>query len=464
MISYEDFLKTKEYKIINYGFEADNLNNNLFDYQREIVRWALRKGKAALFEDTGLGKTIQQLAWADAVVKHQQELNGEGYVLILAPLAVSKQTAKEGLKFGISCNLVEEMDDVREGISITNYEKLHKFDVSIFDGVILDESSILKSYSGKTTKQIEDVFRNTKFKLCCTATPSPNDYTEIGTTAEFLDVMPRSEMLSTFFINDQIKKKGKTGRIGWRLKHHAERDFFRWMATWAMMIDSPSNLGFDGSAFDLPKLNINVVKLESDPDEDHLIPVLAETMTERRQARKDSMHERITATKSIAERKESCLIWCDFNYESEALTKAIDDSVEVTGSDKPEHKENAMMGFAENRIKYLISKPSICGFGMNWQNCHNMIFCGLSDSFEQFYQAVRRCYRFGQKKEVNVYIVISEREENIIENIKRKQSDHERMKEEMIKIMSEISINEINHHETIRNDYKAIEEMRMPMF
>lgn len=464
MIDYKDFLKTKEYKIMNYGFKANKLNKNLFDYQKEIVKWALLKGKAALFEDTGLGKTIQQLAWADAVVKHQKKINKKGYVLILAPLAVSKQTAKESIKFGINCNIAEDMEEIKEGINITNYEKLHKFDVSIFDGVVLDESSILKSYSGKTTKQIQDLFKDTKFKLCCTATPSPNDYTEIGTTAEFLDVMPRSEMLSTFFINDQIKKKGKTGRIGWRLKHHAENEFFKWMATWAMMIDSPSNLGFDGSAFDLPELNINVVKLKSEADEEHLIPILAETMTERRQARKDSMSDRISATKKIAERKENCLIWCDYNYESEALSKAINNSVEVTGSDKPEHKENAMMGFAENKIKYLISKPSICGFGMNWQNCHDMIFCGLSDSFEQFYQAVRRCYRFGQEKQVNVYIVISEREENIIENIKRKQSDHERMKEEMIKIMSKISINEIHHHKTVRSDYRPKEPMRMPLF
>lgn len=457
---YHAFLKTKEPKKVLKGFICNDLNENLFDYQKEIVKWALKKGCVALFEDTGLGKTIQQLSWADAVSKHTK-----GKVLILAPLAVAKQTAeKEAKKFNVKVTLCESGDDVVDGINITNYEKIHKFDTDVFDAVVLDESSILKSYSGSTTKDLIDRFQNTKYKLCCTATPSPNDYTEIGTTAEFLGIMPRSEMLSTYFINDSIKKKGKQDRIGWRLKKHAEKDFFKWMASWSMMIDNPSNIGFDGSKYILPKLNIKEITIKSEAPETSLFVEYAETLSERREARKESAEERVQIAKDIAIKTEQCLVWCDFNYESEMLHKAIVDSVEVKGSDTPEHKEKAMMGFSNEEVKYLISKPSICGFGMNWQNCHNMIFCGLSDSYEQFYQAIRRCYRFGQTKEVNVYVIISEKELNVLENIKRKQADHERMKRVMIEVMSDITKCELFKLERKENDYKVVEEMQQPSF
>lgn len=454
-MTYEEFLRSKQFQPIHAGFEPDELNPNLFDYQDAIVRWALRKGRCALFEDTGMGKTIQQLAWADAVCKHT-----DGKVLILAPLAVSKQTAKEADKFGIACHLVESEEDVQKGINITNYEKIHKFDTGQFDGIVLDESSILKSYSGKTTKDLQCRFSRTPYRLCCTATPSPNDFTEIGTTAEFLGIMPRTEMLSTFFINDMMGKE----RIGWRLKKHAEKDFFRWMATWSMMIDNPDNLGFDGSMFKLPELNIQTHVLQSDPDEGVLFPDIAETLTERRQARKKSAEKRIELSKEIALQEEQCLIWCDYNYESEMLHKAIPESVEVKGSDKPEHKETAMMGFANGDVKYLVSKPSICGFGMNWQNCHSMVFSGLSDSFEQFYQAVRRCWRFGQTKPVDVHVILSEAEIAVLENIRRKQSEHDRMKREMIEIMSNISKAELYNLEARHTEYVPEETMQIPPF
>ncbi|RGD76373.1 helicase [Faecalicoccus pleomorphus] len=454
-MTYEEFLRSKQFQPIHAGFEPDELNPNLFDYQDAIVRWALRKGRCALFEDTGMGKTIQQLAWADAVCKHT-----DGKVLILAPLAVSKQTAKEADKFGIACHLVESEEDVQKGINITNYEKIHKFDTGQFDGIVLDESSILKSYSGKTTKDLQYRFSRTPNRLCCTATPSPNDFTEIGTTAEFLGIMPRTEMLSTFFINDMMGKE----RIGWRLKKHAEKDFFRWMATWSMMIDNPDNLGFDGSMFKLPELNIQTHVLQSDPDEGVLFPDIAETLTERRQARKKSAEKRIELSKKIALQEEQCLIWCDYNYESEMLHKAIPESVEVKGSDKPDHKETAMMGFANGDVKYLVSKPSICGFGMNWQNCHAMVFSGLSDSFEQFYQAVRRCWRFGQTKQVDVHVILSEAEMAVLENIRRKQSEHDRMKKEMIEIMSDISKAELYNLEARHTEYVPNKTMQLPSF
>lgn len=456
-MTYDDFLKSKEYHVQPTGFEADQLNKDLFDYQRDIVKWALRIGKAALFEDTGLGKTIQQLSWAEAVAKHT-----DGTVLILAPLAVSKQTAQEAVKFGILCNLVESQADIKKGINITNYEKVHKFDTDCFDGVVLDESSILKSYSGKTTKELQERFAHTPYKLCCTATPSPNDYTEIGTTAEFLEVMSRSEMLSTFFINDYIKKQGKNERIGWRLKRHAEKEFFRWMSTWAMMIKTPSDLGYDGSKFILPKLNIITEIIESEAETGSLFVEYADTLSERREARKESLDERVSKATQIASMTDQCLIWCDYNDESAALKKAIQESVEVKGSDTAEHKEKAMIGFGKNEVKYLVSKPSICGFGMNWQNCHDMIFCGLSDSFEQFYQAIRRCYRFGQNQEVNVHIVISEKGMNVLNNIKRKQADHERMSKEMVKIMSESAISELHHYERKQTNYLPVQEMQVP--
>ena len=454
-MTYDEFLKTKEFRPIHAGFEPDDLNPNLFDYQEAIVRWALRKGRCALFEDTGMGKTIQQLSWADEVCKHTK-----GKVLILAPLAVSKQTAKEAAKFGIECHLVESEEDVSDGINITNYEKIHKFDTDQFVGIVLDESSILKSYSGKTTKDLQERFSRTPYRLCCTATPSPNDFTEIGTTSEFLGIMPRTEMLSTFFINDMMGKE----RIGWRLKKHAEKDFFRWMATWSMMIDNPYNLGFDGSKFNLPRLHIETHIIQSDPEEGSLLPGIAETLTERRQARKKSAPQRVQMTKDIALSKRQCLVWCDYNYESDMLHKAIPGSAEIKGSDNPGYKENAMIEFASGGIKYLVSKPSICGFGMNWQNCHSMVFSGLSDSFEQFYQAVRRCWRFGQENEVDVHVILSESEISVLQNIQRKQSEHDRMKKEMIEIMSDISKAELYNQESQHTEYHPDQIMKIPEF
>lgn len=455
---YYSFLAHKQFEREDSGFEVQELNDKLFDYQKATTRWALKKGRCALFEDTGMGKTIQQLVWADEVSKRTG-----GSVLILAPLAVSRQTAKEAEKFGIKCKLCEDQGDVIIGVNITNYEKLHKFDTDAFSGVVLDESSIMKSYSGKTTMELQERFAYTPYRLCCTATPSPNDYTEIGATAEFLGVMTRNEMLSTFFINDSVKK-GKQDRIGWRLKGHAEKDFFRWMATWSMMIDNPSNIGFDGSAFVLPKLNIRSIITDSDPDESSLFVEYAQTLSERREARKESARERVDIAAEIASEKDQCLIWCDYNYESQMLHRAIEGSVEVKGADDQHHKERAMIGFASGDVKYLVSKPSICGFGMNWQNCHEMIFCGLSDSFEQFYQAVRRCWRFGQKHDVNVYIIISEKETSVLENIKRKEADHQRMKETMICVMSTIAKEELFNAKRRHTEYLPKMEMTLPNF
>lgn len=247
-----------------------------------------------------------------------------------------------------------------------------------------------------------------------------------------------------------------------RLKRHAEKEFFKWMSTWSMMIKNPSDLGFDGIKFILPELNIESIIIEGEPDPESLFVEYAETLSERREARKKSLDERVRKTAQIASKSDQCLIWCDYNDESTALKKAIQGSVEVKGSDTSEHKEKAMIGFGKGEVKYLISKPSICGFGMNWQNCHDMIFCGLSDSYEQFYQAIRRCYRFGQTQEVNVHVIISEKEMNVLNNIKQKQADHERMSKEMIEIISENAIAELHNYERKQTDYLPDQDMQVP--
>ena len=452
---YTQFLKCKERTVLDSGFNPTELNENLFDFQRDIVAWALRKGRAALFEDTGLGKTLQQLAWADAVYKHEHK-----NVLIIAPLAVSKQTVEEGKKFGIDVHLCKTQEDVVDGINITNYEKLHHFDTDSFVGVVLDESSILKSYSGKTTNDLINRFRKTRFKLACTATPSPNDFTELGNHAEFLNVMTMNEMLSMFFINDCASG------IGWRLKKHAIDEFFKWIAEWAIMIKKPSDLGFDDSKYILNDLNIINCVIESQAQEGQLFSMPAQTLTERRQARKDSLIGRVEKTKEIISNNpnDQFLVWCNYNDESDLLHKEIEDSYEVKGSDDDMHKENGMIGFANGNVKILVSKPSICGFGMNWQNCHKMIFCGLSDSYEQFYQAIRRCYRFGQKEQVDVYVITSEAESSILENIKNKQQNHELMSREMLKVINTVTKEKLYKMSFEHSNYRPMKKIVMPRF
>lgn len=450
-MNYEEFLKTKEYTYQNTGFdiELEELNSNMFDFQKAIVKWALKKGKSALFLDTGLGKTLCQLEFANQVCRHEN-----GKALILAPLAVSKQTKKEGEKFGIDVTICRTQEDVKDGVNITNYEMLSHFNPNEFCCIVLDESSILKSFMGKVSSDIIDTFRFTKYKLACTATPSPNDYQELGTHSEFLNIMSRSEMLATFFINDA--KEGQ-----WRMKKHAEQKFWEWLATWAMVVKNPSDIGFPDDRYNLPTLNIQHIIVDSNADKGSLLPTVAQTLQERREARKDSLQDRVDKVGELIKDMDSCLVWVDFNDESELIRKTFD-IVEVKGADNDEHKESSMLGFADGSIKYLVSKPSICGFGMNFQKCHNMIFCGLSDSYEKFYQAIRRCYRFGQTEEVNVYVIISQKEMSVLNNIKRKQEQHERMSKNMIDKTSDILKNEIHSTMRITEDYIADKVVKMP--
>lgn len=458
-MEYQEFLKSKQAYIKPCGFcvERNALNKNLSEWQKDVVTVGLKKGKYALFEDTGLGKTRQQLEFAKQV-----HIKTGGNVLILAPLAVSSQTQKEGQKIGIDVTICRGQQDVKNGINITNYEMLEHFDTSSFIGVVLDESSILKNSSGKTRTQIIEAFKDTQYKLACTATPAPNDFMELGNHSEFLGVMRQPEMLATFFVHDG----GDTAK--WRLKGHAEVKFWEWISSWACVMTNPRDLGYDGSDYDLPELKINEIIVESDKLQNQdgqslLFAETSQTLQERRQARRESLSERVQKAAEIANTESGqVLVWCDLNSESEALIREINGAYEVKGPDTPEHKTNGMMGFSDGSIRVLVSKPSICGFGMNWQNCSKMIFVGLSDSFEAFYQAVRRCWRFGQTKEVEVYIVISDAEGAVKANIERKQADAEKMKSELVKYTKDVMTAEIHKTVRISDTYYAFENMKLP--
>lgn len=454
-MDYQDFLKQKTFIAPTAGItvKKDDINPQLFDFQRDIVRWSLKKGRAAIFAGCGLGKTPMQLEWARHV--HNQT---HGDVLILAPLAVASQTVQEGLKFGIEVHLCRKQADVKHGINITNYEKLQNFDPKAFIGIILDESSILKSFAGKTRNEIISAFKETPFRLACTATPAPNDYMELGNHSEFLGVMTRAEMLSMFFVHDG----GNTSK--WRLKGHAREKFWEWVASWAVMLQRPSDLGYDDGKFILPELRIHQITLHlGKPNEGELFPVVAETLQERQKARNSTVPERAAKCAEIANQlDEPMIVWCNLNSESEELTKRIYGAVEIRGSHTPEQKEERMRGFTQGEFLKLVTKPSIAGFGMNWQHCSKMAFVGLSDSFEEYYQAVRRCWRFGQEKPVDVYVITADTEGAVVENIKRKEADFEAMLSGMISVTQEITKRNIK--ETVREttDYNPQVEMVLP--
>jgi len=452
MDNYEQFILRKSSQPVNaesIQIPADGLNSALYPFQKDIVRWALAKGRAAVFADCGLGKTAMQLVWADQVCQHRG-----GSVLILAPLAVSIQTVVEGMKFGVDVTLCERAEDIKPGVNITNYEKLDKFRGCAFTGVVLDESSILKSFTGKTRNQIINFFSTTPFRLACTATPAPNDFMELGNHAEFLGIMSYAEMLAMFFVHDG----GQTSK--WRLKGHAEDIFWQWMGNWAVVMGSPADLGYQLDGYDLPALRVH--EITADGEAPTAEPM---TLTQRREARKETLEQRCKAAAELVNAsEEQWLIWCDLNAESALLTHLIEGASEVKGSDKPQQKTENMMGFSSRQLKCLVTKPSIAGFGMNWQQCHNMIFVGLSDSYEQYYQAVRRCWRFGQKNPVDVYLVISSKEGCVKENIERKQADCEKMRLAMVEQSREITKQELQSTCRISTPYQPETEMQFPLW
>ena len=421
---YREFLRQKLSRVPPTGLATfSDLAGPLFPFQQPLIEWAIRRGRAALFADTGLGKTRMQLAWADAVHRHA------GHdVLILAPLAVAAQTAREGIAIGVRVTHCRENADVQPGINITNYDRLHKFDCSRFGAVVLDESSIIKHHESRTLRVLLDTFRETPFKLCATATPAPNDWTELGTHAEFLGICTQQEMLSEYFVHDG----GETQK--WRLKGHARAEFWRWVATWAAMVRKPSDLGFDDGPYLLPPLNVyeHGVGTDATPDDGKLFALEARTLSERRKARRSSIRQRVEACARMAnEDNQPWIIWCDLNDESKMLTESIVGAVEVAGKHDTDLKESRLLDFAEGRVRVLVSKASIAGWGLNWQHCARIGFVGVTDSWESYYQAVRRCWRFGQKREVDVHIFASELEGAIVANLKRKEADALSMSESL---------------------------------
>jgi superfamily II DNA or RNA helicase len=448
MNDYQTFLASKRFHAKPSGFQAKDINAKLFPFQRDIVAWACQKGKAAIFAGTGLGKTPIQLEWARQVHNESQ-----GNVLILAPLAVAQQTVDEGRKFGVDVNLCRKQADVLPGINITNYEMLDHFDTKQFIGIVLDESSIIKAFEGKVRNQIVDSFRETPYKLACTATPAPNDHMELGNHAEFIGVMSRTEMLAIYFVHDG----GETSK--WRLKGHAKEIFWRWVASWAVMLQMPSDLGYEDNGFKLPPLNIE----QHVVDHTGYIVREAQTLQDRRGARRNSLDLRIAKAAELATSSEGpWLVWCDLNVEADTLRKAIPGSVEIRGSDDPEKKAQAARDFAAGKINVLISKPSIFGFGLNFQVCHKMIFTGISDSFEQYYQAVRRAWRFGQTSQVDVYVVTSEAEGAVVKNIKRKEHEFEIMLKGMVANTQEICAENLKMVSRDTDEYNAVKEMVLP--
>lgn len=426
-MDYQEFLQQKQKAHIQSGFdvELNELNKSMFDFQKFIVKRALKAGKYAIFADCGLGKTLMQLEWANRV---NRETNKP--VLILAPLAVAGQTIKEGAKFHID---VCRYDGSNAPIQISNYEQLDNIDCSIFSGIVLDESSILKNFEGATKKLILDLFANTPYKLACTATPSPNDPMELGNHSEFLDVMGRNEMLAMYFIHDG----GETAK--WRLKGHAIKLFYQFIGTWAIMLNNPADIGFEMLGYDLPTLNL-IEKQIITPKRDNgslfndAIISATNFNAELRLTKKERLEEVVRIVNSRPD--ENFIIWIKQNEEGEMLKKLLPDAIEVKGADSNEWKEKHLLGFAENKFRILISKTKIASFGMNYQNCRNQIFASLDFSFEGLYQAIRRSYRFGQTNEVNIYLITTDTMANVKQSIDTKQKQFEIMQDEMSKAVN----------------------------
>ena len=427
-MEYQEFLKTKQKNIIQSGFDVTEieLNNSLFDFQKFCVKRALKAGKYALFASCGLGKTLMQLEWAQQVAKYTNKP-----VLILAPLSVSAQTIDEGIKFNI---YVEKYNGSNSPIQISNYEQLDNIDCSLFSGVVLDESSILKSFDGAIRNKIISEFKKTPYKLACTATPSPNDPMELGNHAEFLDVMNYNEMLAMFFVHDG----GNTSK--WRLKGHATEDFYRFIGSFSVMFGHPKDIGFSTNGYDLPKLNMIECQIETDKrDNGKLFNDTAINATNFNQELRDTTFHRLNKVKQIIEDRpnERFIIWIKQNQEGDQLKKLIPEAIEVKGSDSDEWKESKLLGFAKGEFRILITKTKIASFGMNFQSCHNQIFASLDFSFEGLYQAIRRCYRFGQEHEVNCYLITTDTMINVKESIENKQKQFEKMQETMSKTINE---------------------------
>jgi hypothetical protein len=428
-LSYDDYVANKIIEAKPVGFEVGALNPQLFPYQADIVRWALRRGRAALFEYPGLGKSIQEWEFARHVCAHT-----DMPTILFAPLSVAEQMAMEGPDFGYDINICKTRADVRSGINVANYERLHHFSPEDFGGIILDESSILKAASfGATAKAINDFASTIPFRLAGSATPAPNNQQEILYHAEVLGIMREKEALALFFIQD-----GNTSNQ-YRLKMNAVDHYYKWLASWAVAIRKPSDLGYSDEGFIRPPVNWQQITIDiADPlDTGMLVQVEALGLNEQRKARNATLEQRVKATADLVNaNNEQWLVWCELNDESAALAKAIPDAVEVTGSDSEAHKIDAMVGFKSGKYRVVVSKASMWGFGLNFQQSWNMVFCGLGNSFEQYFQASKRQDRFGQQHTVNIWVVVSTADGAVVQNIKRKEREQDAMYDELIKHMA----------------------------
>lgn len=446
IMEYVEFLESKRKAHEYSGFDIDKseLNPNMFEFQKFIVKRALKAGKYAIFADCGLGKTLMQLEWAHQVYKQTGKP-----ILILAPLAVSRQTIGEGYKFGIH---VVKYDGISP-IQISNYEQLENIDCSLFAGVVLDESSILKNFNGATYKKLCDSFYNTPYKLACTATPSPNDAIELTNHSEFLGIMPSSQVLAMYFTHD-----GGIDMVKWKLKGHAKKHYWAWVSTWAIMLSNPSQIGFGMDGYELPKLNIIEKKIKTTKRYNGtLFNDVAISATNFNKELRLTQKERLEEVLNIVNSRpdENFIIWIKQNEEGELLKKLLPQGIEVKGSDSDAWKEKHLLGFAENEFPILISKTKIASFGMNYQNCRNQIFASLDFSFEGLYQAIRRSYRFGQKHEVNIFLITTDTMQNTIQSINRKQKQFMEMQNEM----SEAVTSNLKGIELLQSDLDITEEI-----
>ena len=432
--AYHDLLANKRVSFEPRGLASvPALSDKLFPHQRHSTEFALRAGCSAMFLDTGLGKSFCALEWGRVIVEHTNKS-----VLMLAPLAVGPQHQREGEKFGIDAHYVRDPAEIKgTGIWITNYERMDKFDTSQFAGVILDESSILKSFTGATTRALMAAFADTPYRLACTATPAPNDHVELGQHAEFLGVMRTMEMLARWFIND-----ASTASQDWRLKKHAVKPFWEWVSAWSRCVATPSDIGFSDDGFTLPEMVMHQHIVDADRSTDRgeekdgqarllRMPETSATSIHREKRLTVNARAEKIAAVVAAEPNETWIVWTDTDYEADALTDRIPDAMEVRGSMRQEVKEERLVAFSTGKARVIVTKPSIAGFGLNWQHCARQAFVGLSFSYESFYQAVRRSHRFGQTRPVHVHVAMADTEKAIWDVINRKSGDHERMKREM---------------------------------
>lgn len=449
---YREFIASKGAAVESVGFTPEVLPSRLFEHQKRAVEFACEKGRAALFLDTGLGKSGCEAVFADEARRQTNKPS-----LILTPLAVARQMQRECEAFGVDARVIREDDEVWPGVNIANYERLAKLNVTRFGGVVLDESSILKSFTGTTKRALVEAFKNTPYRMAATATPAPNDHMEIGQHSEFLGVMPGPEMLSRWFISDQ------TTMGGYRLKGHAQDSFWSWVASWSRAASMPSDLGGDDARYILPPINYKVHSVEADiltGDFDGLFRIPDGSATSLHKEKRLTQEDRVRLAASIANEADGpAIVWCETNAESAALARLIPESIEVIGSMKPEEKERALDAFTFGERRVIVTKPKLAGFGLNWQHAKTVVFASISHSYEQFYQAIRRSWRFGQDQEIDCHIVIADTERAIWANVQRKASDHEKMKRNMTRAMVRAQ-----SAADLRIAYKRTPEITLPTF